>query len=68
MIFIASIVYAAAQIGIVLIDNLTLVVALLLPAGAAWLAVLSSLGAATQVFLPGWVRAMRDQMPAGPPG
>ena len=57
MIFIASIVYAAAQIGIVLIDNLTLVVALLLPAGAAWLAVLSSLGAATQVFLPGWVRA-----------
>ena len=57
MIFIASIVYAAAQIGIVLVDNLTLVVALLLPAGAAWLAVLSSLGAATQVFLPGWVRA-----------
>ena len=34
-----------------------LVVVLLLPAGAAWLAVLSSLGAATQVFLPGWVRA-----------
>jgi MFS family permease len=57
MIFIASIVYAAAQIGVVLVDNLALVLILLLPAGAAWLAVLSSLGAATQVFLPGWVRA-----------
>jgi len=57
MIFIASIVYAVAQIGVVLVDNLALVLLLLLPAGAAWLAVLSSLGAATQVFLPGWVRA-----------
>ena len=57
MVFLASLVYAAAQIGVVLVENLPLVVALLLPAGAAWLAVLSTLGAATQVFLPGWVRA-----------
>jgi predicted MFS family arabinose efflux permease len=57
MVLVASVVYAAAQVGVVLADDLALVVALLLPAGAAWLAVLSSLGAATQVFLPGWVRA-----------
>ena len=57
VIFIASVLYAAAQVGVVLVDDLLLVVVLLLPAGAAWLAVLSSLGAATQVFLPGWVRA-----------
>jgi MFS family permease len=57
MVFVASVVYAAAQVGVVLVDDVALVVALLLPAGAAWLAVLSSLGAVTQVFLPGWVRA-----------
>jgi MFS family permease len=57
MVFVASLVYAAAQVGVVLVNNLALVVVLLLPAGAAWLAVLSTLGAATQVFLPGWVRA-----------
>ena len=57
MVFVASLVYAAAQVGVVLVGNLALVVVLLLPAGAAWLAVLSTLGAATQVFLPGWVRA-----------
>ena len=57
MVLLASLIYAAAQIGVVLVENLAVVVALLLPAGAAWLAVLSTLGAATQVFLPGWVRA-----------
>ena len=39
------------------VRDLPLAVVLLLPAGAAWLAVLSTLGAATQVFLPSWVRA-----------
>jgi MFS family permease len=57
MVFLASIVYAVAQVGVVLLDDLVPVIALLLPAGASWLAVLSSLGAITQVFLPGWVRA-----------
>lgn len=57
LVFLASIVYAAAQVGVVLVDSLPVVVLILLPAGAAWLAVLSTLGAATQVFLPGWVRA-----------
>jgi MFS family permease len=57
LVLVASVVYAAAQLGVVAVENLAVVVALLLPAGAAWLAVLSTLGAATQVFLPGWVRA-----------
>jgi MFS family permease len=57
MVLLASLIYAAAQTGVVLVENLAVVIALLLPAGAAWLAVLSTLGAATQVFLPGWVRA-----------
>jgi MFS family permease len=57
MMFAASVVFAAAEAGIVVVRDLPLAVVLLLPAGAAWLAVLSTLGAATQVFLPSWVRA-----------
>jgi len=57
MLFVASIVFAAAEIGVVVVRDVPVVVALLLPAGAAWLAVLSTLGATTQVFLPRWVRA-----------
>jgi MFS family permease len=57
MMFVASVVFAAAEAGIVFVRDLALAVVLLLPAGAAWLAVLSTLGAATQVFLPSWVRA-----------
>jgi MFS family permease len=57
MMFAASVVFAAAEAGIVFVRDLPLAVVLLLPAGAAWLAVLSTLGAATQVFLPSWVRA-----------
>ncbi len=57
MMFLASLVFAAATTGIVFVRDLPLAVALLLPAGAAWLAVLTTLHAATQVFLPGWVRA-----------
>jgi MFS family permease len=57
MLFLASVVFAAAEAGVVLVRNLPLAVALMLPAGAAWLAVLSTLAAATQVFLPDWVRA-----------
>jgi MFS family permease len=57
MMLIASVVFAAAEAGIVLVRNVPLAVGLLLLAGAAWLAVLSTLSAATQVFLPEWVRA-----------
>ena len=57
MVFAASVVFAGAQLGVVLVNDVVPAFLLLLPAGAAWLAVLSSIGAATQVFLPGWVRA-----------
>ena len=53
----ASLVYAVTLLILALVTNLPLVVAVLVPAGAAWLAVLSSLGAAMQMFLPTWVRA-----------
>jgi hypothetical protein len=56
MMFRASVVFAAAEAGIVFVGDPPLAVALMLPAGAAWLAVLSTLSAATQVYLPGWVR------------
>ncbi len=52
MMFVASLVFAAAEAGIVFVRDLPSPSLLLLPAGAAWLAVLSTLGAATQVFLP----------------
>ena len=53
----ASLVYAAALLTLALVTNVPLVVVVLLLAGAAWLAVLASLGAAMQMFLPTWVRA-----------
>jgi MFS family permease len=53
----ASLVYALALLTLALVTNVPLVVAVLLLAGAAWLAVLASLGAAMQMFLPVWVRA-----------
>jgi MFS family permease len=57
MVAAASVVFAAAEVGCALLGDVRLVVLLLLPAGAAWLIVLSPLAAANQVFLPGWVRA-----------
>jgi predicted MFS family arabinose efflux permease len=53
----ASLIYAAVLLMLALVNNVPLIVAVLVPAGAAWLAVLSSLGASMQMFLPEWVRA-----------
>ena len=53
----ASLVYAAVMAAIVLIPTLVLTVVLLLPAGFAWIAVLSTMNASLQLFLPEWVRA-----------
>ncbi|MEU9407636.1 MFS transporter [Streptomyces sp. NPDC048281] len=48
----------AAVLAVLATVHLTWVVALaLLPAGLAWIGVLSTLSAATQTRLPGWVRA-----------
>ncbi|HSK95935.1 MAG TPA: MFS transporter, partial [Euzebyales bacterium] len=57
MLLVASLVFAAALVVVgTTVDAIVAVVALV-PAGAAWIAVLSNLNAALQVFLPGWVRA-----------
>jgi MFS family permease len=54
---VASIVYAATLAIVVLVPNLVVAILALLPAGVAWIAVLSSMNAALQLFLPEWVRA-----------
>jgi MFS family permease len=53
----ASVVYAAALAGVVLSRSLALTVLVLLPAGLAWIAFLSNINAALQLFLPQWVHA-----------
>ena len=50
-------IYAAALVAVVLLRNVAVTLVVLLPAGMAWIAVLSSVNAALQLFLPGWVRA-----------
>lgn len=53
----SSLIYAGAMFVVALVQNALVVGAVLVAAGAAWLAVLSSIGASMQMFLPGWVRA-----------
>ena len=53
----SSLVYAAALLVVALVTHPAVVTAALFAAGAAWLAVLASLNATMQLFLPGWVRA-----------
>jgi MFS family permease len=52
----ASVIYAIALVLVVLVPNTVLAVIVLLPAGAAWIAVLSDVNAELQLFLPAWVR------------
>ena len=56
LLVLASIVYAVALIVIVFVPNTIVVLVVLLPAGVAWVIVLSSVNAALQLFLPSWVR------------
>jgi MFS family permease len=53
----ASSVYALVLVAAVLSRIPVLTVIVLLPAGVAWIAVLSSINSALQLFLPAWVRA-----------
>ena len=53
----ASVAYAIVLVLIVSVSNALLAVIVLLPAGAAWIAVLSDVNAELQLFLPAWVRA-----------
>jgi MFS family permease len=57
LVVVASLIYAAALVVVVLSRNLPLTVLVLLPAGVAWIAFLSNVNAALQLFLPRWVRA-----------
>jgi MFS family permease len=57
LLLIASIVYAGVLAVLVLGHSEVAVLIALLPAGVAWVMVLSSVNAAMQLFLPGWVRA-----------
>lgn len=53
----ASVLYAGVMVAIVLIPSVIVAVLVLLPAGLAWIAVLSTMNASVQLFLPQWVRA-----------
>ncbi|WP_433201207.1 MFS transporter [Dactylosporangium sp. CS-047395] len=52
-----SLVYAAALAVVAVVRVPWVAVVALVPAGAAWMAVLSNANAGLQLFLPGWVRA-----------
>jgi MFS family permease len=53
----ASLIYAAALAVAAVSRNLALTIGVLLLAGVAWIAFLSNVNAALQLFLPRWVRA-----------
>jgi MFS family permease len=54
---IASVVYALVLAVVALVRNPVVVTIALIPAGTAWMIVLSNLNADVQLFLPRWVRA-----------
>jgi transmembrane secretion effector len=54
---VASLAYAGVLVVLGTVPSVPLVALALLPAGAAWLTVTSSISAALQLVLPGWVRA-----------
>jgi MFS family permease len=53
----ASLLYALSLVLLVLSPSYVVAFVVLLPAGAAWIAVLSNINAELQLFLPAWVRA-----------
>ena len=53
----ASLVYAAALVAIAMVPNAVVILVVLIPTGIAWIAVLASMNAEMQLFLPAWVRA-----------
>jgi predicted MFS family arabinose efflux permease len=57
IVLLASVVYATALAVVAVAESAAVVTLVLFAAGAAWLAVLASLNAAMQLFLPAWVRA-----------
>jgi MFS family permease len=57
LVAVSGIVYAAVLAAVVLIRQPVVILIVLLPAGVAWMAVLSTINAELQLFLPAWVRA-----------
>jgi MFS family permease len=53
----AGLLYGAALIVVPLVPSVPVVLIALVPAGLAWVTVLSNLNAEIQLYLPGWVRA-----------
>jgi predicted MFS family arabinose efflux permease len=53
----ATLLYGACLVVVALVRNPVVVLIALLPAGAVWTAVMSSINAEIQMFLPAWVRA-----------
>jgi predicted MFS family arabinose efflux permease len=52
----SGVVYAVVLAAVVLISNPIAILVALVPAGVAWIAVLSTINAELQLFLPAWVR------------
>jgi MFS family permease len=57
MLLMAGLLYGAVLLVLALVPSPALVTLALVPAGLSWMTVLSSINAAMQLFLPGWVRA-----------
>lgn len=57
VIVVGSVVFGAALVALMFVRTSTLAAIVLLPAGAAWIALLSGFNATLQLFLPAWVRA-----------
>ncbi|GAA1756606.1 MFS transporter [Luedemannella helvata] len=57
MLFAAGVLYTVVLVALAAVPWEAVILLVLLPAGAAWVTVLSSINAAMQLFLPGWVRA-----------
>ncbi len=56
-VLVSGLVYAAGTLVVALVRVPAVVAAALVPVGVAWLAVLATLNATMQLFLPNWVRA-----------
>jgi MFS family permease len=57
MLLVSCVAYAGTMAALALSRNMTVVCVALVPAGVAWIAVMSAINAAMQLYLPGWVRA-----------
>ncbi|HVC76793.1 MAG TPA: MFS transporter [Candidatus Micrarchaeaceae archaeon] len=53
----SGVIYGVVLAVVVLINNAVVILVVLLPAGVAWMAFLSTINAELQLFLPNWVRA-----------